>query len=92
MDQIVIPDEDGRWLYTFEDLPRNKDSVEIIYTITEEPIDGYEAQITGYDILNKHSPETIRINGRKKWDDKNNKDGIRPGSISIHLLADGVIV
>ncbi len=33
--------------------------------------------------------ETIRIVGSKTWDDSDDADGIRPDSITIHLLADG---
>ena len=33
---------------------------------------------------------TTEISGKKTWDDNNNQDGVRPDSITIRLLADGV--
>ena len=38
-------------------------------------------------ITNK--PETIDICVTKTWDDAGDKDGIRPGSITVHLVANG---
>ena len=43
----------------------------------------------GYVITNSHIPETTEVSGSKTWDDANNQDGKRPGSITIHLLANG---
>ena len=37
-----------------------------------------------------NQPETIDISGAKTWDDANDQDGLRPESITVHLLADGV--
>ena len=36
-----------------------------------------------------HIPATIDISGSKTWNDNNNQDGKRPGSITIRLYADG---
>lgn len=37
-----------------------------------------------------NQPETIDISGAKTWDDANDQDGLRPDSITIHLMANGV--
>ena len=62
---------------------------EIVYTISEEPVTGYETTINGYDITNTHVPETVAVEGSKSWNDGENQDGIRPESITVNLLADG---
>ena len=41
-------------------------------------------------MTNTHAPEKIDVTINKLWDDKDNQDGIRPESITIHLLANGV--
>lgn len=53
----------------------------------EDKIDGTTTTIT-----NRHEIETVEIKGDKVWDDGSNQDGIRPESITIQLLADGVAV
>ena len=88
----VTPDSEGNWAYAFEDLPKNEGGQEIQYTITEDPIKGYETTVTDFSIVNKHTPETIRIPVTKAWGDGNNKAGKRPTSITIHLLADGKVI
>ena len=50
---LTAPD----WAYTFTGLPKYKDSVEIVYTITEDKTDGYVTTIDGYTIINSHTPE-----------------------------------
>ena len=86
----VKPDEDGMWTYAFTDLPKFKAGKEIVYTVEEEAMDGYETSVDGYDITNTHVPETVDVEGIKTWDDADDQDGIRPKSITIDLLADGV--
>ena len=60
IDSAVITKADG-WKYTFENLPKYKDGVEIDYTITEDGIDGYETVIDGYDITNTKIKDEDRI-------------------------------
>lgn len=81
------------WTWEFKDYPKYKAGEEITYTVEEDAVAGYEGSIKntkeGYVITNKHTPETISIEGSKTWDDKDNQDGKRPESITIRLLADG---
>ena len=77
------------WAYTFDNLDKYKEGKEISYTVTEKTVDGYETTIDGYNISNKHTPETTSVSGTKTWDDANNQDGKRPESITVNLLADG---
>ncbi len=80
------------WQWSFTDLPKFKDGVEIVYTITEEPVPGYTAVVSGYNVENSYTTEMVNVSGVKTWNDANNQDGKRPASITIHLLADGVEV
>ncbi len=76
----------GKWLYTFENLPVNENGKAITYTVTEEPVEGYQVTTDGYDLTNTHIPATTSISGEKTWDDENNQDGLRPESITVNLL------
>jgi len=81
------------WKWNFTDLPKNKDGgVEIEYTVTEDAVTGYTTTINGYNITNIHTPETIKVEGAKTWNDSNNQDGKRPEKITVNLLADGEVV
>ena len=42
-----------------------------------------------YTVTNEYTPEKTSVKGKKIWNDANNKDGIRPDSIKVKLLADG---
>ena len=82
--------EDDDWEWSFNSKPKYRDQgVEIVYTITEDAVDGYAAEVNGYNVTNAHTPETIDISGSKTWEDDNDHDGLRPESITINLLANG---
>lgn len=77
---------------TFEDLPVFfNNGTKIVYTVTEDAVNGYTGKITtddtGYilSITNTHAPETIRKTVTKTWDDGNDRDGIRPTNVKIEL-------
>ncbi len=53
-------------------------------TATNADVDGLEVQID-----NTPGEDLIEIIGSKTWVDGDDEDGIRPDSITIHLLADG---
>ena len=40
-------------------------------------------------MTNTHTPDTIQKKVKKVWNDNGNKDGIRPKSVTVNLLADG---
>ena len=95
----------GGWSYTFTDLDKYADGQEIRYTVAETAAAGYTVSgnklldgenaevyvisVNGYTITNTHIPETVELNVSKVWEDENNKDGVRPDSITVHLLANG---
>ena len=88
-----LNDEKG-WSAVFLDLDEFKGGSKIVYTVEEDEVSGYTATITGdaesgYIVTNTHAPEKIEISVVKVWDDQNNKNGNRPGQVTIRLLADG---
>lgn len=85
----TVTAEDG-WKYEFTNLPKYRDhGTEIVYSISEEEVDGYVATVNGFNVTNTHNIETVSVSGAKTWNDAENQDGKRPASITINLLADG---
>ena len=85
---ITVTEESG-WTYEFTNLDKYESGKEIVYTITEDTVSGYETKVNGYDITNTHTPAVITVSGTKTWDDNNNQDGIRPTEITVRLFANG---
>ncbi|WP_194291166.1 Cna B-type domain-containing protein, partial [Amphibacillus jilinensis] len=78
------------WAFSFTGLDQYDDEgVAYDYSIEEEPIDGYEATINGYDLENLRVG-TLTIEGEKTWQDDNASD--RPDQITVNLLQDGVVI
>jgi len=79
---------------TFENLPKEKAGKEIVYTVEEEVPAGYTASYSGsaadgFVITNTHVPATTSLSVEKQWNDENDQDNKRPGSVVVHLLANG---
>ena len=86
----VKPDAAGTWAYHFDNLDVVDDAGNVIaYTVSEEPVEGYETTIEGTNITNTRTPEVTEVAVKKIWDDADNKDGLRPEKITVRLLADG---
>ena len=86
----VKPDATGNWAYRFDNLDLVDDAGNIIaYTVSEEPVAGYETTVEGTNITNNRIPDMTEVVVKKVWDDKENKDGLRPEKITVRLLADG---
>ena len=85
----VKPDATGTWAYHFDNLDVVDDAGNVIaYTVSEEPVKGYETTIEGTNITNTHTPEVTEVAVKKIWDDADNKEGLRPSKITVRLLAD----
>lgn len=84
----TVTAEDG-WKWTFAGVDKYADGKEIVYTISEEAVDGYTATYDGADVTNTHKPETTFVHAIKLWNDDDNRDAMRPESITVKLLADG---
>ena len=80
------------WHWNFSDLPKTEDGKDIVYTIKEDPVEGYTSTVNGYDVTNTYDSETVDVSGDKTWSDSDNQDGKRPERITIRLYANGVEV
>jgi len=78
------------WSYSFTDLPKYSAGQMVSYSVEEVPVPGYQATKSGYDLTNTHVPATGDITVTKVWSDSNDKDGIRPASVTVRLYADGI--
>ena len=86
----VKPDAAGTWAYHFDNLDVVDDAGNVIaYTVSEEPVEGYETTIEGTNITNTRTQEVTEVAVKKIWDDADNKEGLRPEKITVRLLADG---
>lgn len=90
--------ETNHWQFLFENLDRfacGSNGVEIDYYVEEEPVSGYETEMSQSDgftlvLTNRHHPELTERYIFKDWQDEDNNDGLRPDSLRVYLLANGV--
>ncbi|MGM8364359.1 Cna B-type domain-containing protein [Virgibacillus sp. W0181] len=79
--------EETDWNYSFTDLDKyDEKGGAYEYTVEEEPVEGYESNVVGYDITNVRV-EVTAVEGEKIWKHDESKD--RPDSITVLLLANG---
>ena len=64
--EVTAADE---WKYSFTGLAKYENGVEIVYTIEEVAVDGYETTYDGYNVINTHIVRTsITLDGIKYLD------------------------
>lgn len=87
------------WERAIGQFPTHERGKEIIYSIEEEAISDYRAEISEglpgaqfLSVTNFFENNTAQLSGVKTWDDDNDRDGLRPQEIVVQLLADGVEV
>ncbi|MBR2552558.1 MAG: Cna B-type domain-containing protein [Erysipelotrichaceae bacterium] len=92
---ITLPNG-GSNEYTFMNMPKYADGTEIVYSVSEDPINDYamtgptgDAE-NGFTITNTNT-ETITVTVTKVWEDADDQDGLRPESLTLTLngLPDG---
>jgi pilin isopeptide linkage protein len=95
--EAVTLNEGNNWTLTWTDLDKKAGGVDIDYTVTEDGVVKYNAQITKaedgtftYTVTNTHEPEETEVKVSKVWSDADDQDGYRPDDVTINLLADGV--
>ena len=84
----------NKWTATFENLPVYKSGTAIVYTVVEDKVAGYTANVTGsagegFVVTNSHTPAKTSVDVSKVWKDAQNQDNLRPTSITVKLLANG---
>ncbi|MFY9262610.1 MAG: Cna B-type domain-containing protein [Actinomycetaceae bacterium] len=82
------------WQGAFTGLDEFAGGEPINYCAVEKLVDGYETvDVTcttdGITVVNSRAVDTIDIVVKKVWDDANDKDGLRPKSVTVKLLANG---
>ena len=86
-------DADSNWAGAFSGLPKYDHGREIVYTVEEYPVPNYDGAVTGdaasgFTITNTNK-ETVDVSGTKSWEDDDDRDGVRPASITVNLMRDG---
>ncbi len=93
--------EGNGWRGSFDGLPRYDHGREVAYAVTEAEVSGvdgskYETSVEGNAsdgfIITNVNTETVGGSGTKTWDDDNDRDGVRPASITVNLMRDGARV
>ncbi len=87
-DWVEVSEEDG-WAWSFTHLPKYEDGVQIVYAIDEDEVEDYTAEVDGYDITNRYTPNMTDITVTKVWDDMDNRHDFRPNDVTILLYANG---
>lgn len=82
------------WRYSFDAVPqRTADGAEILYTVDEAPVAGYETTVNGTTITNTLIPSEPEryadIEGTKTWVDDENAGETRPDAVTVRLLRNG---
>ncbi|MGG1138857.1 Cna B-type domain-containing protein, partial [Bacillus mycoides] len=80
----------SEWKYVFTDLAAyDAEGKAYKYEVKEQPVDGYQSEVKGYDITNTKVAQT-KVEGTKTWKDDNAKD--RPTMIKVDLLQNGQVI
>ena len=83
--------EQNNWIAELKELPLyDANNNEYKYTWREEKVEGYELVSTETfgnftELTNEHEPDVTTLTVVKVWQDKNNKDGLRPTSLAVTL-------
>ncbi len=92
----LVPDVNGKWTHTWNNVPQYADGKEIVWSVKEKTAEGYSVSYETTQpgtilITNTHEKETISLAFLKKWQDDNNRDGLRPESVTVRVSgsADG---
>lgn len=76
------------WKHTFTELDKyDEDGEAYVYTVTEDRVGGYTAEIDGTTITNTHIPSIVNVTVEKVWHDGENAN--RPATVTVTLTADG---
>lgn len=93
----LTPGDDGSWsdTITFTHLPKaDGDGNAYVYSVSDD-VTGYRADTAssvdedGVVLVTLTNTASVQVQVTKAWDDGDDADGIRPGSVTVHLLANG---
>ena len=86
--KTVTVGEAEKWQWEFTDLDEYSGGEKVKYTVEEVAVEGYKAEVNGYNITNTHEVEKINVTVTKTWSDYENQYNTRPQSITVQLYAD----
>lgn len=94
---LTLNEENG-WNDGWKHLPKYDNGEVIVYTVKEissiheySSDTEYNAETRIFTITNTYTPKVKTLKAVKKWEDKNNQDGIRPADgVEVQLMADGI--
>lgn len=69
-----------------------KTGYEVVYEVKKSTDKSTGITTITNDITNTHTPDPTTKSIMKKWNDNNDVDGIRPESVTFHLLGNGTVV
>lgn len=83
--KTLVLNADMGWKGSFTGLDKvNAAGKQIVYTLGEDPVEGYTPSIEGGLITNTRTPETVDVPVKKVW------VGPKGSEVKVKLLADGV--
>ncbi len=81
----------NNWAFSFDGLLETASNGQAItYTVTQDAVTDYSTAVNGYTITNSHTPGKTSVSAVVGFEDGDNADGLRPESVTLHLLANGV--
>lgn len=86
---------DNNWTYEWKQLlAEDEEGTNIVYRVTADAPEEYTAKVTGsaddgFVVTYTHEIAKTSVTASVTWDDADDKDGIRPKSVSFQLKADG---
>ncbi|MEK7024872.1 Cna B-type domain-containing protein [Bacillus sp. FSL K6-6038] len=93
-DKVIVTQEvteASGWKYEFKDLAAyDAEGKAYKYEVKEQPVDGYQTEVNGYDITNTKVVQTTKVEGTKTWKDDNAPD--RPKTIKVELLQNDQVI
>lgn len=92
--QDIDLNENNHWSVSVPNLYKNENGKPIQYEVKEiAETKGYTSSVSNkgdtWTITNTHKPSKISVSGAKTWKDDNDRDGIRPDSVTVRLFAEG---
>ncbi|MDK6444695.1 Cna B-type domain-containing protein [Alloscardovia omnicolens] len=93
-DQMLELNAGNKWTGSFTGLVTHRNGTPIEYTVSEDKVDKYTAEVTGdaktgFTVTNTHTPDTMQVKVTKVWVDRDDVYQVRPDKVVIHLLANG---
>ena len=82
------------WSGSFDGIAANNSGSAISYTVQPATVAGYTTNVSGnvqngFVIENAHETGTVSVAVALDWDDDDDRDGLRPASVGVSLLANG---